>query len=195
MNQQEAIAAKLATCTLGHGVGTVDTPCSIAAINLALTGRLTDEIPDCMSPVIGRWIISIQDEMPLERLNGTRWRALLPLAAGTGRDHEHARLDIILDWMWSTVLPQMQETADARGFGAAWRRMCAERTPEALRAAKAAAEEAAAKAAVEWAAAKAAEWAAKAAMVATEADYWDAVSPEALLERLIYVGVSESDHD
>ena len=39
-------------------------PCSVAAINLALFGRLTDHVPPCMSLVVGRWIIRIQDAMP-----------------------------------------------------------------------------------------------------------------------------------
>lgn len=133
----DKIAAFLSTVQLGHGVGTPDCPCSIAAINLATTGRLTTNIPDCMSVVIGAWIKPIQDAMPLDRLNGPRWRALLPLAAGTGRDHETERLEILMDWMWGTVLPQLQPLADEQGFGAEWRRMTNERTEAAATAARA----------------------------------------------------------
>src|SRR6476661_3832939 len=86
----------LATHHLPTGIGTKEEACSIAAINLALTGKLTDRIPECMSPVIGKWIIRIQDAMPDEMRNSAAWKALLPAAAGTGRDREADRLRIIM---------------------------------------------------------------------------------------------------
>ena len=203
--QQAAIAAKLAGMTLPSGLGNEHSACSIAAINLALSGRLTDEIPDCMSEVVGRWIIGVQDAMPDEMRNSPRWKNLLPLAAGTGRDHEQERLAIIMDWMWGTVLPTLQPLADERGFGLAWSRMTTERIAEAaMEAARAAARAAAAAAAARaaawaaameaaraaaraaaWAAAEAARAAAEAARAAAE---WDQFDPCALLERLIVVG-------
>ena len=148
-DQSQKIATLLSTVTLGHGVGTKARPCTMAAINLAIDGRLTDKIPECVSPVIGRWVISIQDAMPLDRLNGARWRALVPAIAGTGREHDGERVAIIMDWMWGIALPQLQPVADACGFGAEWRTMCADRTAAAaFDAADAAALEAAAEAAV-----------------------------------------------
>jgi len=170
-DQQAAIAAKLKDMTLPSGLGDEHSACSIAAINLALTGKLTDKIPDCMSLVIGRWIIGVQDAMPHEMRNSLRWKSLLPLAAGTGRDHEQERLALIMEWMWGTVLPTLQPIAELRGFGAAWLRMTTERTEAAAKLAAKLAEEAArvattAVAATAWAAV----WAAKAeAMVAKEA--------------------------
>jgi hypothetical protein len=160
-----------------------------------------------MSPVIGRWIIAVQDAMPDEMRNSPRWKSLLPLAAGTGRSHEDERLAIIIDWVWSVVLPTLQPLADERGFGLQWRRMTTKRTAEAARAAaesaaravEAAAAAAAARAA--WAAATAAtaataagESAATAATAATAAGEageeaaWNRFDPCALLERLIAVG-------
>jgi hypothetical protein len=133
--QQTAIAQYLDGKHLGSGIGTAEEPCSLAAINLALSGRLTDDIPDCMSPVIGRWIIRIQDAMPDDLRNSKRWRSLLPLAAGTGRDREAARAGALLDWMWGTVLPQLQPIANANGFGAAWASMCRDHTIDSARAA------------------------------------------------------------
>ena len=202
--QQAAIAAKLAGMTLPSGLGDEHNACSIAAINLALSGRLTDEIPDCMSEVVGRWIIGVQDSMPDEMRNSPRWKSLLPLAAGTGSEHEQERLAIIIDWMWSTVLPALQPLADAKGFSAAWSRMTTERTDEAAwaeaaEAAKAAAwaAEAAARAAAARAAARAAAagagWAAEAAEAAEAAAEaleaaWDQFDPCGLLERLVAVG-------
>jgi hypothetical protein len=119
------LSAYLATHHLSAGLGTEEEACSIAAINLVLTGQLTDEIPDCMSMVIGRWVRRIQDTMPDTMRNSERWKALLPVAAGTGRDpgDERRRLDLIMEWMWATVLPSVQPVADRHGFGEEWRRM------------------------------------------------------------------------
>jgi pyruvate/2-oxoglutarate dehydrogenase complex dihydrolipoamide acyltransferase (E2) component len=144
--QQASIASKLAGMHLPSGLGDEHSACSIAAINLALSGRLTDEIPDCMSEVIGRWIIVIQDAMPGALRNSEGWKSLLPLAAGTGRDREQERLDIILDWLWGTVLPSLQTLADQEGFGEQWQKMTTERTAKS---AEAAADAARAEAAVE----------------------------------------------
>jgi hypothetical protein len=169
--QQKAIADLLQTMTLPAGLGTEQDACSIAAINLALTGELTDHIPDCMSPVTGRWIISVQDKMPDDLRNSAEWKSLLPLAAGTGRNHEGERLQTILKWIWETALPLVLPVADSHGFGAEWRTMLRNRTTEAADAADAAAwaaARAAARAAdaaggAAWAAARAAAWAADAA--------------------------------
>ena len=126
--QRAAIAAKLETMSLPSGLGDEHAACSIAAINLALSGRLTDDIPACMSEVIGKWIITVQDAMPDQMRNSSEWKSLLPLAAGTGREHEDKRLALILDWMWGTALPMLQPQADAGGYGPQWRAMCEERT-------------------------------------------------------------------
>ena len=118
--QQKTIEAKLASMELPSGLGDEHAACSIAAINLALTGKLTDSIPDCMSDVIGKWVIGVQDAMPHDMRNSQRWKSLLPLAAGTGKAHEAERLVLILDWVWGTVLPTLQPFADRHGFGAEW---------------------------------------------------------------------------
>ena len=169
--QQASIAKKLKGMELPSGLGNEENACSIAAINLALTGRLTDEIPDCMSEVIGRWIIVIQDAMPGEMRNSQKWKSLLPLAAGTGREKEQERLKIILEWMWETVLPSVQPLADQQGFGLQWQKMTTERTTESADAAADAAAEAAtawAGLAAAWSATEATE-AARAARATTEA--------------------------
>ena len=211
IEQQQAIAAKLANMTLPSGLGNQEAACSIAAINLALTGKLTDDIPPCMSKVVGKWIIQMQDAMPDDMRNSERWKSLLPRAAGTGRHNEQARLAIVLDWMWSTVLPTLQPLAHERGFGAQWKHMTTERTAEAAAmAAYAAVEERASAAwasadaasdAAAYAAADAADVAAAdaadvaAAAVAWAAAYaagraradtaWEAFDPCGLLEKLI----------
>ena len=169
--QQEAIAAYLEGMTLPSGLGTKESACSIAAINLALTGILTDRVPDCMSEVIGNWIIPIQDAMPSGIRNSRRWKSLLPLAAGTGRDMERERLELVTAWLWGMVLPTLQPLAAENGFGAEWLAMTTHRTVAAARVAEATAmAEAKDAAAMAHAAeADAAEWAALAAGAAADA--------------------------
>jgi hypothetical protein len=121
----------LDTHHVNAGLGTREEACSLAAINLALTGKLTDKIPDCMSLILGTWITHIQDYMPDELRNSKKWKALLPEAAGTGRDREDERLHIIIDWMWEIVLPQVLPFAHEHGFGDEWQHMLDARTPEA----------------------------------------------------------------
>ena len=125
--QQAEIAALIEPMTLAIGVGSEESACSVAAINLALTGELTDRIPDCMSEVIGSWIIRIQDQMPESIRNSAEWKRLLPFAAGTGRAKEQQRLALIMDWMWR-ALSIVQPVADAKGFGAEWAAMLREKT-------------------------------------------------------------------
>jgi hypothetical protein len=104
-------------------------PCSIAAINLIISGEVTDDIPDCMSEVVGRFIIRMQDAMPKETRNSQEWKELLPRAAGTGREKEEARQEAIAKWMWG-VWGEIGFLlgADATGFGDEWRDMLRERT-------------------------------------------------------------------
>jgi hypothetical protein len=168
--QQDAIAAFVSTHHIPAGLGTEEEACSIAAINLCLTGQLTDDIPGCMSVVIGKWILVIQDAMPDGMRNSDEWRRLLPLAAGTGREHEKQRADILMARLWNVVLPQLQSIADKQGFGTQWKAMTIEKTPAAAEAAVAAAE-----AAARAAEAEAAAWAArKAAVAAAAAGAWAA---------------------
>jgi hypothetical protein len=210
--QRQAIADYVLNHHLTKGLGDREDACSIAAINLALTNALTDRIPDCMSPVIGRWIIVIQDAMPDDMRNGIEWKLMLPGAAGTGRELENRRLDLILNWMWEDVLPLLSELADKSGFGRAWNEMLKSKSREAAAAAHAAtyAADAAAYAAdaAAYAAAYAADAAAYAARAAADAavaidaaaahaaaaaidaavaitNFWAKINPPALLKRLV----------
>ena len=190
--QRDAISAKLAGMHITVGLGTEHEACSVAAINLALTGALTDKIPDCMSAVIGRWIITVQDAMPDAMRNSAQWRELIPLAAGTGRGAEIERSGLIIDWMWSVVLPALQPTADSGGFGAEWAGMCVLKTSTSASTAWAAASAASTSSAASiawaagWAAASAASTASAAAW-ATKAGLWEKFDPAGLLGRLIAV--------
>ena len=164
---------------LPAGLGNAENACSIAAINIALTGKLTDAIPECMSLVIGAWIISAQDQMDDADRNSSDWKSLLPFAAGTGNDQdkEKARLELILAHMWSE-LAKIQHVADKHGFGTKWKAMTTNKTAWAARAAAAAAyaalaadsvADAAAYAAARAVAARAAAAAAYAALAASAA--------------------------
>jgi hypothetical protein len=206
--QQDSIATLVQKMHLSRGVGNKESACSIAAINIALTGELTDRIPDCMSDVIGRWIIAIQDRMPAAMRNSSEWKRLLPLAAGTGKDNESERLSVVMDWMWES-LKLMQPTADAHGFGEEWTKMCSERSSLSAVLAISTAEDtayahsatcypyAAVLAAVASNARDARAAASSAAMAAayvtdapsTPANAWDIINPPALLARLIALPV------
>ena len=107
-----------------RGLGTETAACSIAAVNLALTGRLTDTIPDCMSFVVGKWLLLTQDAVPSDVRNSQKWKAALVKAAGTGRAHELERVQMVIVWMWETLLPALQPWADEGGYGTEWQRMC-----------------------------------------------------------------------
>jgi hypothetical protein len=205
--QETAIRDTLATMPhLAVGVGTAEQACSIAALNLALTGTLTDKIPDCMSVVIGRWVIGVQDSMPATIRDSADWRELLVLAAGTGREQESERRALVLSWMWD-ALALVQPQADKQDYGAAWATMLRERTVESARAAAVAAYAAASAAAAAsvYAAADAAASAAAAADVyaagyAAAAAYadaavsaagyaaaWQVIDPVGCLRRLVAV--------
>ena len=188
--QETAIRDVLAAMpTLAVGIGTAEQACSIAAVNLALTGTLTDDVPECMSSVIGRWIISVQDRMPAAIRDSTAWRELLVLSAGTGGANESERIALVLDWMWD-ALALMQPRADAQGYGEAWATMLCERTSESAYAAAYASGVASAytaaysaKAAAEYAAAYAPEAAyAYADKVVAESAYAAAYASEAVSE-------------
>jgi len=154
---QHKLKEYLDTHDLPAGLGTEESACSIAAINLAMTGELTDDIPPCMSEVLGKVIIALQDAMPDNMRNSRRYKEWLPHAAGTGREREEERLAVLMDWLWDTVLPKLQPMADKLGFGLEWAAMCRKRTVAAAVAARAAADYAAVAAAV---AARAAAYAA-----------------------------------
>ena len=169
IENRSKLEAYLATHSLPSGLGNEESACTLAAINLAITGKLTDEIPSCMSLVLGRITIRLQDVMPDQMRNSKRYKRLIPDMPGTGRERDTERLAVLMDWMWTVVLPQLQPIADKHGFGSAWRNMCEVKTLAAAEAAARAAR--AARAAVAAArAAVAAVLAAAAARAAVEAE-------------------------
>jgi hypothetical protein len=154
----------LNTHELPSGLGNEESACSIAAINLAISGELTDDIPDCMSKVLGQATIALQDAMPDEMRNSVRYKRLLPNMAGTGREQEKERLKILIKWMWETVLPQLQPIADTHGFSSEWQKMCSEKTRAAAYAASCAS-----------------------SCAAAGDGFWEKVEPVGVLEKMTYL--------
>lgn len=124
--ETDRIVAYLADHPQVAGIGSGQV--AIASINLALTGVLSEQIPDSMSYIVGRWMGAVQTVMPQSIRGCDDWRDLIPLAAGTGRDHEAERVDVIATWMWDAVLAPLQSLADEHGFGCTWQRMLDQRT-------------------------------------------------------------------
>ena len=209
------LEAYLATHTLQKGLWDEQNACTLAAINLAMSGKLTDDTPACMSEVLGQAAIALQDEMPTEMRNSVRYKSLIPDMPGTGRALEQERLAILMDWMWSVALPQFQPIADEHGFGDQWRQMCNDKTANAAlyaalaadRAAaanRAAARAAAAARVAAYVAARAAAFAVAAARAAAAAaswaddaasapdaaarvGFWETIDPLGVLERMTYL--------
>jgi len=115
------------------GKGTEATPCSMSAINLVLTGELTDDIPLCMNYVLGKWIINVQDMMPHAVRNSDEWKGALPLAPRVSRLREEEVQGALIQWLWERVLPVAQEEADACGAGDLWKEMVTAKTVAAAK--------------------------------------------------------------
>ena len=123
----------LQTHRLKSEPGSTQTPCSIQAINIALRGTPSTVVPQCMSEVLGNFIMTIQDAIPNELLNGPEWKRMLPQAAGTQRDLERERSQAITDWMWNKVLPQVAPVLETPEFRKPWDRMLKSRTRQSTR--------------------------------------------------------------
>jgi hypothetical protein len=112
--QQRVLSDFLTRHRLSSRGNSRETSCSIAAVNLALSGKQTIEIPPSMSLAVWWWIINVNDQMPDDMLNSDEWREALVGAAGTGRAHDAERYDLIFEWMWEVVMPRLHP-ASARG--------------------------------------------------------------------------------
>lgn len=106
---QQKVADYLPELNLTHGRGSdAQNACSIAAINLALSGKLSDEPTPCMSLPLRAWVIAVQDVMPIWMMqptdeHGDRWRAALPLVAGTIDIPSQIIHDRVRDWAWRAL--------------------------------------------------------------------------------------------
>lgn len=159
---------------LSKGVVNEEEMCTIAVVNMALTGRLTAGLHPCVSHIIHKWVIVTQDSMPDAIRDSGAWRESIPLIAGSAASEEieRARLKRIIAWMWDSLADKAVLAAVPEDARQAWGRMLVERTPAAAYAASNAVAYAipAVRAAVD-AAADAAEEAAGAAEEADDAAY------------------------
>ena len=120
-------AETLAGLKLVHGVGEAGdgTACTESALQLALTGRLTDDLHPCVDPAVHRWVIRTQDRLDEATLNGP-WKELAPRIVGTAGLPD--RLGKIMETMWDALASLTFKDAEAN---AAWQKMLELRTKEA----------------------------------------------------------------
>lgn len=131
--------------TICSGIGDAVAPgigeaCTIAEINLVLTGLLDDGPHPCMSEVIRWWVIRIQDALPTDIRNSAAWREAAVGIAGSAASEsvERTRSNLILDWMWSALADDaVLAVVPAGPAREAWDRMLSERTISAANAASA----------------------------------------------------------
>ena len=127
----------------GKGIGATGTSaCTIARGWHALTGRLSDDLHPCMSPVVRSWVIAIQDRMPSEIRESTAWRdaaAGIWATGGATREDEKSRTGMVLDWLWGVLSDPDVVAAVPAQAREEWDRMVTTRcTPGAVDAADAA---------------------------------------------------------
>lgn len=130
-----AIAAQLKKVRLVHQIGDeTKKQCTFSAMQMALTGTLTDDRPQCVSQLIYDFWIPFQDHLPLNILNSREIRNLIPLIAGTGNDpaDEERRQQTLRSWLYEVVLPLFQEEADRAGMGDEWKEMIRLQTHQAI---------------------------------------------------------------
>jgi hypothetical protein len=127
------------------GAGSATNPgsgeaCTISEIVLTLTGKLSDRPHPCMSEVIRRWVIRVQDAMPDQVRNSREWRQAAVGIAGTASapEHESQRRDLILGWMWDRLSDEDVLASVPGSVRPAWDKMLKLRTADAAYAADAA---------------------------------------------------------
>ncbi len=128
---ERRLRAILKTSELPKGLGTYQNPSSMAAINLAISEELVPYVPDCMSLVIGKWVLIMNDAVPHCIRNSKRWKKALPLAAKSGQDHEEHRANILVEWLWNDIMPLPQNAADLTGLGREWHTLLEQRSSDA----------------------------------------------------------------
>lgn len=122
------------TFRLGMGVGTLTGErCTMAAINLILTGKLNDAPHPCVSEVIRRWVMRVQDVIPGRIRNSLAWRTAAVDIAGsaTTRAAELARAQMLVAWMWDRLADPGVLASVPADVRPAWDVMLCERTAAA----------------------------------------------------------------
>ena len=86
------------------------------------------------SIVVADWVIKLNGGMPDVVSDSSEWKAALTTGLSTTSALEAEYLDMIMDDLWTVVLPSLQPIADRRGFGDEWKVMCTEKTRTAANA-------------------------------------------------------------
>jgi len=89
-------------------------------------------IPEDGSALVKNFILGMQNVMPREITESTGWRQLVKNSALTIEAHESANSATLLDWMWNTVLPSVQDLAETNGYGPKWQAMNTHRSKIAI---------------------------------------------------------------
>lgn len=83
MNDATRVATFVVNTTLGWGLNSKTEPCTIAAINLVLRDLFTDDCPECMSPELCEFVITLQDSISEPTRNSAEWKSIIPLLINT----------------------------------------------------------------------------------------------------------------
>ena len=83
MNDATRVATFVANTTLGWGLNSKTEPCTIAAINLAVRDLFTDACPECISPELCDFVITLQDSISEPTRNSAEWKSIIPLLINT----------------------------------------------------------------------------------------------------------------
>lgn len=137
--QRAAIRAALHSpdLTLVKGTGSAGMPgvgraCTIAEINLVLTGVLDAGQHPCIDEVIRHWVIRVQDAMPDEIRNSPEWRAAaVGIAGSADGSKRQARRAVLMEWMWQTLADEAVVAGVPVSARPAWGQMLTERTQKA----------------------------------------------------------------
>ncbi len=121
----------------GEDIGdTPQTACTIARGWYALNGQLIDDYHPCVSEVVRKWVIHVQDVMPAEIRSSPEWRdAAIDIwtTGGATQDVEDERLRLALEWMWTGLGDESVWAAVPSWLLPRWQTMLAQRTETVAR--------------------------------------------------------------
>lgn len=103
--------------------------CTESALQLALTGKLTDDRHPCVDPLIHKWVMNVQDRLDNATLNGP-WKDIAPMVVGTIDVPDS--LNRIMTTMWDAL---SEMTFASAKVNVAWKDMLTARTATACKAA------------------------------------------------------------
>ena len=94
-------------------------------------GECPEVIPPCISGVIARTIIILEDCMPDCQRTSPFWKETIMDAVHTGMGREKERNQTLLQWVFEKPIPVAQQIANGKNAGPAWKAMTEIRNPQA----------------------------------------------------------------